>query len=79
MNFPLLPGSTIGILGSGQLGRMLTIAAKQLGYRVAIYSPDADTPAGQVADVEAVGDYLAGKMPTVPLEQVMAEAMARLR
>ncbi|NDB77231.1 MAG: 5-(carboxyamino)imidazole ribonucleotide synthase, partial [Verrucomicrobia bacterium] len=58
MNFPLLPGSTIGILGSGQLGRMLTIAAKQLGYRVAIYSPDADTPAGQVADVEAVGDYL---------------------
>lgn len=58
MNFPLLPGSTIGILGSGQLGRMLAIAAKQLGYRVAIYSPDADTPAGQVADVEAVGDYL---------------------
>lgn len=37
---------------------MLTIAAKQLGYRVAIYSPDADTPAGQVADIEAVGDYL---------------------
>jgi len=58
VNFPLLPGSTIGILGSGQLGRMLTIAAKQLGYRVAIYSPDADTPAGQVADIEAVGDYL---------------------
>ena len=58
MNFPILPGSTIGILGSGQLGRMLAIAAKQLGYRVAVYSPDADTPAGQVADVEAVGDYL---------------------
>jgi 5-(carboxyamino)imidazole ribonucleotide synthase len=58
VNFPLLPGSTLGILGSGQLGRMLAIAAKQLGYRVAIYSPDADTPAGQVADVEAVGDYL---------------------
>ena len=58
MNFPILPGSTIGILGSGQLGRMLAIAAKQLGYRVAIYSPDTDTPAGQVADVEAVGDYL---------------------
>lgn len=58
MNFPLLPGSTLGILGSGQLGRMLAIAAKQLGYRVAIYSPDTDTPAGQVADVEAVGDYL---------------------
>lgn len=37
---------------------MLAIAARQLGYRVAVYSPDADTPAGQVADVEAVGDYL---------------------
>ena len=58
MNFPILPGSTIGILGSGQLGRMLAIAARQLGYRVAVYSPDTDTPAGQVADVEAVGDYL---------------------
>lgn len=58
MNFPILPGSTIGILGSGQLARMLAIAARQLGYRVAVYSPDTDTPAGQVADVEAVGDYL---------------------
>ena len=58
MNFPLLPGSTIGILGSGQLGRMLALAARNLGYRVAVYSPDTDTPAGQVADVEAVGDYL---------------------
>lgn len=58
VNSPLLPGSTIGILGSGQLGRMLAIAAKQLGYRVAIYSPETNTPAGQVADVEAVGDYL---------------------
>lgn len=57
MNFPILPGSTIGILGSGQLGRMLALAARQLGYRVAVYSPDTDTPAGQVADVEAVGDY----------------------
>ncbi len=58
MHFPILPGSTIGILGSGQLGRMLAIAARQLGYRVAVYSPDTDTPAGQVADLEAVGDYL---------------------
>ena len=58
MNFPILPGSTLGILGSGQLGRMLAIAARQLGYRVAVYSPDTDTPAGQVADIEAVGDYL---------------------
>ena len=54
---PLLPGSTIGILGSGQLGRMLALAARELGYRIAIYSPDSDTPAGQVADREVVGSY----------------------
>jgi 5-(carboxyamino)imidazole ribonucleotide synthase len=53
----ILPGSTIGVLGSGQLGRMLAIAAKQMGYRVAIFSPEADTPAGQVADREVVADY----------------------
>lgn len=55
--FPLLPGATIGILGSGQLGRMLAIAAKELGYRVAIYSPDEHSPAGQVADEEVVASY----------------------
>lgn len=54
---PILPGATIGILGSGQLGRMLTIAAKQMGYAVSIYSPDKDSPAGQVADHEVVGAY----------------------
>ncbi len=54
---PILPGATIGILGSGQLGRMLTIAAKQMGYSVSIYSPDKDSPAGQVADREVVGAY----------------------
>ena len=46
---PLLPGSTIGILGSGQLGRMLASAAAQLGFDVAIYSPDANSPAERVA------------------------------
>ncbi len=55
--FPLLPGATIGILGSGQLGRMLAMAAKQLGYRVAIFSPDSQSPAGQVADEEVVASY----------------------
>lgn len=54
---PILPGSTIGVLGSGQLGRMFAIAARQLGYRVHTYSPDADTPTGQVADVEVRGPY----------------------
>ncbi len=54
---PILPGATIGVLGSGQLGRMFTIAARRLGYRVHIFSPDSDTPAGQVGDVERVGAY----------------------
>ncbi len=53
----LLPGATIGILGSGQLGRMLALAARQLGYRIQVYSPEADSPAGQVADREWVGQY----------------------
>lgn len=59
MNQPALvpPGSTIGVFGSGQLGRMFTMVAKQMGYRVAIYSPDADSPAGQVADREIVAQY----------------------
>jgi len=51
------PGSTLGVLGSGQLGRMFTIAARRLGYRVHVLSPDDDTPTGQVADVEIRADY----------------------
>jgi len=51
------PGSTLGVLGSGQLGRMLAIAARRLGYRVHVLSPDDDTPAGQVADVEIRAPY----------------------
>ena len=51
------PGSTIGILGSGQLGRMMTIAAKQMGYRVHVYSPSHDSPAGQVADLEVQASF----------------------
>jgi 5-(carboxyamino)imidazole ribonucleotide synthase len=54
---PILPGATIGVLGSGQLGRMLAIAARRMGYRVHTYSPEADTPTGQVADREVVGAY----------------------
>jgi 5-(carboxyamino)imidazole ribonucleotide synthase len=54
---PILPGSTIGVLGSGQLGRMFAIAARKMGYRVHTLSPDYDTPTGQIADVEIVADY----------------------
>ena len=52
-----LPGATIGLMGSGQLGRMFAIAARRMGYRVAVYSPDQDTPAGQFADREVTGAY----------------------
>jgi len=53
----ILPGSTVGVLGSGQLGRMFAIAARQMGYRVHTFSPDTDTPTGQVADLEVVASY----------------------
>jgi len=51
------PGSTIGVLGSGQLGRMMAIAARRMGYRVHTYSPAEETPTGQVADLEIAADY----------------------
>lgn len=54
---PLQPGSTIGILGSGQLGRMLSFAASELGLRTHIYSPETGTPAGEVSARETTGDY----------------------
>ena len=57
MSRVILPGSVIGVLGSGQLGRMFTIAARRMGYRVRVLSPDDDTPTGQVADVEIQADY----------------------
>ncbi len=57
MTAPILPGSTVGVLGSGQLGRMFAIAARRMGYRVHTFSPDYDTPTGQVADVEVRASY----------------------
>jgi 5-(carboxyamino)imidazole ribonucleotide synthase len=51
------PGSTVGVLGSGQLGRMFAIAARRMGYRVHTLSPDYDTPTGQVADREIQAGY----------------------
>ncbi|MBV8858666.1 MAG: 5-(carboxyamino)imidazole ribonucleotide synthase [Acidobacteria bacterium] len=53
----ILPGSTVGVLGSGQLGRMFAIAARRMGYRVHTFSPDSDTPTGQVADREFEHPY----------------------
>ena len=48
----IYPGTTLGVLGSGQLGRMFAIAARELGYRIHIYSPEDDSPAGQIGDKE---------------------------
>ncbi|HEX4142095.1 MAG TPA: 5-(carboxyamino)imidazole ribonucleotide synthase [Pirellulales bacterium] len=57
MTQAILPGATIGVLGSGQLGRMFAIAARRMGYRVHTLSPDDDTPTGQVADREVRSAY----------------------
>lgn len=54
---PLLPGATIGVFGSGQLGRMMTLAAASMGYPVAVFSPEADSPTGQIAAREVVAGY----------------------
>ena len=88
----ILPGSTIGILGGGQLGRMTAMAAATLGYRIHIYSPDADDPAKQVsaysttaayddeaalARFAATVDVITFEFENVPAET--AEFLARLR
>jgi 5-(carboxyamino)imidazole ribonucleotide synthase len=52
------PGATLGILGSGQLGRMLALSARNLGFRVHVFSPEGGAPAGQVADRDVVAPYL---------------------
>ncbi|HYY26625.1 MAG TPA: 5-(carboxyamino)imidazole ribonucleotide synthase [Chthoniobacterales bacterium] len=51
------PGSTIGLLGGGQLGRMFAIAARRMGYRVHTFEPSPDSPAGQISDREFNGAY----------------------
>lgn len=53
----LKAGATIGILGGGQLGRMLASSAAQLGFDVSIYCPEADCPAARVAAHHVQGDY----------------------
>lgn len=56
-NEPLPPGSTIGILGGGQLGRMAALSAAQLGYKCHIFSPDADAPAKEVSAAQTTAPY----------------------
>ncbi|WP_070120967.1 5-(carboxyamino)imidazole ribonucleotide synthase [Bacillus marinisedimentorum] len=53
----IAPGATIGILGGGQLGRMMAVSAKEMGYRVAVLEAKEDSPCAQVADYEIIGAY----------------------
>ena len=53
----ILPPSTIGIIGGGQLGRMMAISARQMGYRIAALEPGRDSPLGQIADIELNAAY----------------------
>ncbi|WP_061567395.1 5-(carboxyamino)imidazole ribonucleotide synthase [Geobacillus stearothermophilus] len=53
----IVPGQTIGIIGGGQLGRMMALAAREMGFRIAVLDPTPDSPCGQVADVEITAPY----------------------
>ncbi|WP_299043362.1 5-(carboxyamino)imidazole ribonucleotide synthase [uncultured Tateyamaria sp.] len=57
MTEPLAPGSTIGILGGGQLGRMLSVAASRLGFRTHVFDPSDLPPAGDVAHLVTTAPY----------------------
>ena len=56
-NKVILPGQTIGIIGGGQLGRMIALAAKAQGYRIAVLDPTEDCPCAQVSDIAIIGQY----------------------
>jgi len=85
---PLLPGSTLGVLGGGQLGRMWAHTAQRMGYHTAVLDPDAQSPAGLVSHHHIQTDYLdpAGlrqlaavcQAVTTEFENVPADALAQL-
>ena len=87
-DFPLPPGSTIGVLGGGQLGRMLALAAARLGFDTAILTPEENSPASRVAARTIVAAYddpealevLAGEadVVTFEFENVPAAALEQL-
>ena len=82
----IAPGKTIGVLGGGQLGRMLAQAAQTLGYRVHVYEPQIHCPAGAVAnhevnasyqDADALLDFARGvDVVTYEFENIPAAALA---
>ena len=51
------PGKTIGIIGGGQLGRMMAISAREMGYSIAVLDPTPNSPCGQLADIEITADF----------------------
>ncbi|WP_033543015.1 5-(carboxyamino)imidazole ribonucleotide synthase [Planococcus sp. CAU13] len=53
----ILPGQTIGVIGGGQLGRMMALAAKEAGFKIAVLDPAMDSPTGQIADVQLIAPY----------------------
>lgn len=57
MSEPVLPGSTLGVLGGGQLGRMFCVAARTMGYRLVVLDPDEESPAGRIADQHIQANY----------------------
>jgi len=84
----ILPNATLGVLGGGQLGRMFTLAAYSMGYRVVVLDPDPHSPAGLIADqhikanyrdhaaLQLLGDECAAV--TTEFENVPAESMEYL-
>ena len=85
----LMPGATIGIVGGGQLGRMMALSAKYMGFRVGVLDPTPDCPTAQVGDFQIVAAYddktaireLAAKSDvlTYEFENVDADALDEVR
>ncbi|MCC6161189.1 MAG: 5-(carboxyamino)imidazole ribonucleotide synthase [Nitrosomonas sp.] len=82
------PGSMLGMLGGGQLGRMFAMAAQQMGYRVTVLDPAAESPAGSIAERHLQADYLDAQALhelgttcaaiTIEFENVPAQALRTL-
>ncbi|MEJ7604156.1 MAG: ATP-grasp domain-containing protein, partial [Kofleriaceae bacterium] len=85
---PLSPGATIGVLGGGQLGRMMAVTARQMGYRIVVLDPSPRCPTAQVSDGVVVGAlddleaarHLARQVDVITLdtEHVPADLLADL-
>nr|WP_255573425.1 5-(carboxyamino)imidazole ribonucleotide synthase [Anoxybacillus sp. ST4] len=88
MSKVIVPGQTIGIIGGGQLGRMMALAAKEMGFFVAVLDPTPQSPCAQVADIEIVASYSdeealhhlaeVSDVVTYEFENIDADALNRL-